>query len=180
MWTTPHSRRSQRGFAIASAVFIVVALAALALAITLLTTQTQTGQARDIFGSRAYQAARAGLDWGAYLVLDPTNATASSGSAPLPNCPGAAGACPAAASPTSSIMPASAFASTVLSGFAVTLQCSCADFTEAGRNIRVFQLSATATGGAGSNAVERRLTARVSYCRDPSGNPATQPPYGCS
>ena len=180
MSTTHPDRRAHRGFAIASAIFILVALAALALAITVLTTQTQTGQARDMQGSRAYQAARAGLDWGAYLVLDPSNATATSGAAALPNCPGAAGSCPAAASPTSSAMPTSAFGSTVLSGFAVTLQCSCADFTEAGRNIRVFQLSATATTGSGASAIERKLTARVSYCRDPNGNPATQPPYGCS
>jgi len=176
-----HSPVGSRGFALASAVFILVVLAALALAITLLTTQTETGHAQDIFGSRAYQAARAGLDWGAYQVLDPLNATATSGTAPLPNCPGAVGnACPAAASPTSSVMPSGPLATTVLSGFTVTLQCSCADFTEAGRNIRVFQLSSTASAGAGLSQVERQLSARVSYCRDPNGNPAMQPPYGCT
>jgi MSHA biogenesis protein MshP len=169
------------GFALVGAIFILVVLAALAVAITLITTQTQTGHARDVIGSRAYQAARAGLDWGAYRVLDPLNTTASSGSAPLPNCPGAAGnTCPAAASPTSSTLPAGPFTGTVLSGIAVTVQCSCADFTEAGRNIRVFQLKSTATYGAGVATTERQLSARVAYCRDPNGNPATQPPFGCS
>ena len=181
MLTIRHSVHGQRGFAIVSAIFILVVLAALALAITLLTTQTETGHARDILGSRTYQAARAGLDWGAYQVLDPLDVTATSGTAPLPNCPGAAGnVCPAAASPTSATMPAGPFASTVLAGYSVTLQCSCADFTEAGRNIRVFQLKSTATYGAGLAQVERQLSARVSYCRDPNGNPAMQPPYGCS
>ena len=62
MWTTRH-RRNSRGFALASAIFILVVLAALAVGITLLTTQSQTGVARDMLGSRAYQAARAGLEW---------------------------------------------------------------------------------------------------------------------
>jgi len=180
MLTIRHSLEAQRGFALASAIFIIVVLAALALAITLVTTQTETSHARDISGSRAYQAARAGIDWGAYQVLDPLNVTATSGSAPLPNCPGAAGACPTTAAPTSSTLPAGPFSSSVLSGYTVTLQCSCADFTEAGRNIRVYQLKSTATFGGGVGQVERQLSARVSYCRDPNGNPAAQPPYGCS
>jgi MSHA biogenesis protein MshP len=169
------------GFALASAIFIIVVLAALALAITLLTTQTETEHGRDISGARAYQAARAGIDWGAYQVLDPSNATATSGAAPLPNCPGAAGnTCPSAATPTSSTLPGGPLGSSVLAGYAVTLQCSCADFVEGGKNLRVFQLKSTATYGAGVGKVERQLSARVSYCRDPSGNPAMQPPYGCS
>jgi MSHA biogenesis protein MshP len=181
MLTIRHSFSDQRGFALASAIFILVVLAALALAITLLSTQTETGHAVDIDGSRAYQAARAGIDWGAYQVLDPLNTTATSGLAPLPNCPGAAGnACPAAASPTSSTLPPGPLASSVLSGYSVTLQCSCADFTVVGQNVRVFQLTSIATYGAGVGQVERRVSAKLSYCRNPNGNPATQPPYGCS
>jgi MSHA biogenesis protein MshP len=178
--STTRRRRTNRGFALASAIFILVVLAALAVAITLLTTQSQAGVARDLLGSRAYQAARAGLDWGAYRVLDPLNTTATSGSAPLPNCPGAAGStCPAAASPVAAAVPTAPFASTVLAGQTVTLQCSCTDHTEAGRNIRVFQLKSTAAFGTGLTAVERQVSARVAYCRDPNGNPASQPPYGC-
>jgi MSHA biogenesis protein MshP len=179
--STTRRRRADRGFALASAIFILVVLAALAVGITLLTTQAQTGVARDLLGSRAYQAARAGLEWGAYRVLDPLNTTATSGSAPLPNCPGAAGnACPAAAAPLAAAVPAGPFTGTVLAGHTVTLQCSCSDHTEAGRNLRVFQLKSTATSGTGLSAVERQVSARVAYCRDPNGNPASQPPYGCS
>jgi MSHA biogenesis protein MshP len=167
------------GFAIATAVFIIVILAALAVSITLLTTQSQVGLARDMQGSRTYQAARAGLEWGAYQVLDPSNTTATSGSANLPNCPGASGAsCPVSATSTS--VPTGPFAGTVLAGNTVTLQCSCADFTESGRNVRVFQLKSTAAFGAGATTVERMVSARVGYCRDPNGNPAAQPPYGCN
>ena len=101
-------------------------------------------------GSRAYQAARAGLDWGAYRVLDPLNTTATSGTAALPNCPGAAtSTCPTSAAPLSASVPTSPFTATVLAGHTVTLQCSCTDHTEAGRNIRVFQLKSTATSGSG-------------------------------
>ena len=173
-------RHSQSGFAIAAAVFILVLLATLALAITMMSTQTQTSHARDTLGSRAYQGAKAGLDWGAYQVLDPSNTTATSGSANLPNCPGVAGnVCPTAAAPSSSVMPTTPFNSSVLAGISVTLACSCADFTEVGRNIRVYQLRATATSGSGAAAIERQLAARGAYCRDPNGNPAAQPPYGC-
>ena len=79
--STIRRRQADHGFALASAIFILVVLAALAVGITLLTTQSQTGLARDLLGSRAYHAARAGLDWGAYRVLDPLNTTATSGSA---------------------------------------------------------------------------------------------------
>ncbi len=171
----------ERGFALVGAIFILVLLAALAVGITLFTTQAETSHARDVSGARAYQAARAGLDWGAYSVLDPLNATATSGTAAMPNCPSASGStCPTAASPTSSTLPSNPFTGTVLAGIAVTLQCSCADFVESARNIRVFQLRATATYGAGVGQVERQVSARVAYCRDPAGNPASQPPYGCS
>jgi MSHA biogenesis protein MshP len=179
--STIRRSRAHRGFALASAIFILVVLAALAVGITLLTTQSQAGHARDLLGSRAYHAARAGLDWGAYRVLDPLNTTATSGSAALPNCPGAAGGtCPTAAAPLSATVPTGPFAGTTLAGHTVTLQCSCTDHTEAGRNIRVFQLKSTASFGTGANAVERQVSARVAYCRDPNGNPANQPPYGCS
>jgi len=174
-------RHSQHGFAMAAAIFILVLLATLALAITMLTTQTQTEHARDMLGSRAYQAARAGLDWAAYQVLDPLNTTATSGTANMPNCPGVAGnVCPTAGAPSASSMPTTPFGSTVLSGIAVTLACSCADFTEEGRNVRVYQLRATASSGSGAAAIERQLSSRVAYCRDPGGNPAAQPPYGCN
>ena len=179
--STTRLERAQRGFAIVSAVFILVALAALAVAIAMISTRANTGQALDVRGSRAYQAARAGLDWGAYRVLDPANATATGGSAPLPNCPGVplANACPTAATPASSALPAGGLAGSVLSGISVTLTCHCADFVEGGRNVRVFQLRATATAGSGETAVERQVQARVAYCRDPAGSAATQPPYGC-
>ncbi|MDP3744556.1 MAG: hypothetical protein Q8Q76_09505 [Methylotenera sp.] len=54
----------QRGFAIIAAIFLLVVLAALgAFMVTFSNTQHLTS-AQDVQGSRAYWAARAGLEWG--------------------------------------------------------------------------------------------------------------------
>jgi MSHA biogenesis protein MshP len=58
-----------RGFSLVSAIFLLVVIAALGtFAVTLSTTQQQSA-ALDVMGARAYQAARAGIEWGAYQVL---------------------------------------------------------------------------------------------------------------
>lgn len=58
-----------RGFAILSAIFILVVLAALgAFALTVSSNQ-QIGSALDLQGVKAYQAARAGIEWGLYRQL---------------------------------------------------------------------------------------------------------------
>jgi MSHA biogenesis protein MshP len=174
--STIRRRRADRGFALASAIFILVVLAALAVGITLLTTQAQTGLARDLLGSRAYQAARAGLDWGAYRVLDPLNTTATSGSAPLPNCPGAAGSiCPAAA-PLLQPCPTAPFASTA--GRSTPSRCSAPhDHTEPADHPRVpvrrpprphGHERGRATGSPGASLPRSQR------------QPGNQPPYGCS
>lgn len=55
-----------RGFAIVSAIFILVVLAALGAFIVNISTNQQIGSAIDVQGVRAYQAARAGIEWGLY------------------------------------------------------------------------------------------------------------------
>ncbi len=167
MSTTHPDRNGERGFAVATAVFILVALAALAGGIVLFTAQTSVGQAMDVSGSRAYQAARAGIEWGAYQVLDPYNATATSGTAGLPACPGGA-------------FPSSAFSGTVLAPYAVTVTCASADYVDQSRKLRIYTLTSTATSGADVATVERQISARVPYCRDPNGSASAQPPYGCN
>jgi len=58
----------QQGFSLISAIFLLVVIAALGtFAVTLSTTQHQSA-ALDVMGSRAYQAARAGIEWAAYHV----------------------------------------------------------------------------------------------------------------
>lgn len=62
---TPNSR----GFAIVSAIFILVVLAALGAFIVNVSTSQHIGSALDVQGVRAYQAARAGIEWGLYRRL---------------------------------------------------------------------------------------------------------------
>lgn len=61
--------RTQRGFALASAIFLLVVLAALGAAMLTFSSAQHVGSAMDVQGARAYQAARAGIEWGAYRAL---------------------------------------------------------------------------------------------------------------
>lgn len=150
-----------RGFALLSAIFILVVLAMLGAALLHVSSFQQIGAALDMQGTRAYQAARAGIEWSIYKV----NATAAynfSYGTPV----GAVGSadpnlrtCPA--SPTSFVPPAATFA-----GFTVTV--TCATTADANNGPTVFALTSTAcnqpddgacpnTANPGPLYVERRL-----------------------
>ena len=130
----------QRGFSLISAIFLLVVIAALGtFAVTLSTTQQQSA-ALDVMSARAYQAARAGIEWGAYQVL---NGGACVAGTVLPALPG------------------------TLSGFAVTVGCvsTAHDDTGAanGVNVTVWNITSTATQGAVGtpNYVERQLNVTI-------------------
>jgi MSHA biogenesis protein MshP len=55
---------SQHGFAAIAAIFLVVVLAALGSFMLTFSNTQQLTSAQDVQGSRAYWAARAGLEWG--------------------------------------------------------------------------------------------------------------------
>ena len=57
------------GFAIVSALFIIVALAALGAFIAVVSGSQQIGSTYDLNGTRAYYAARSGAEWGVARVL---------------------------------------------------------------------------------------------------------------
>jgi len=59
----------QRGVSLITAIFLLVVLAGLAAGIVTVTTTQQSGAALDILGTRAYLAARAGVEWGLYQQL---------------------------------------------------------------------------------------------------------------
>jgi MSHA biogenesis protein MshP len=106
-------------------------------------------------GSRAYQAARAGVEWGAYQVLSP-------GSTALVNCP---------ASPTL----------LTIDGFSVSVTCTrYTDYFEQGTDhtIATYDVTATASFGtaATSGYIERQIQVTLSKCL---GTDAT-PNYQCS
>ena len=138
-------RSSQRGFALVSAIFILVILAALGGFIVTVSTTQNASQGLDIQGSRAYQAARAGVEWGTYQVLRN------------------AGSCP----PSSPVSPGG-----VLTGFSVIVQCTALPpFTEGANTVVIYQLISTATYAVlGSpDYVDRRIESTLSVCTDPLG-----------
>ncbi len=63
------NQKTTRGFAIVSAIFILVVLATLGAFILNISSSQQIGSALDVQGVRAYQAARAGVEWGLYRQL---------------------------------------------------------------------------------------------------------------
>jgi MSHA biogenesis protein MshP len=68
--STARPDRCSGGFAIVSAIFILVVLATLAGFIVSVTTTQNLTFAQDVQGVRAYQAARAGTEWGIYQWLN--------------------------------------------------------------------------------------------------------------
>ena len=58
----------QRGFSLVSAIFLLVVLAVLGAAMVSFSTTQSQGLAMDAMGSRAYQAANAGIEWAAYNI----------------------------------------------------------------------------------------------------------------
>lgn len=134
--------RMQRGFSLVTAIFLLVVIAALgAFAVTISTSQQQSA-ALDVLGARAYHAARAGIEWGAYQVL-PNSAVVG----------GFAANCRAGATSAVVAMPGT------LAGFTVTVQCNSAAVSEAAATVNIYQLTSTATQGvvATPTYVERQI-----------------------
>ncbi len=71
-----------RGFAIVSAIFILVVLAALGAFIVSVSSSQQIGSALDVQGVRAYQAARAGIEWGLYQQLQASSCVGTTSFSP--------------------------------------------------------------------------------------------------
>lgn len=105
-------------------------------AVTLSTTQQQSA-ALDVLGSRAYQAARAGIEWGAYQVLQ--NGGACAPSTPV------------------------TLTGTTLQNFTVTVTCTSAATTEAGVPVTMYQLTSLATQGTAATPdyIERQMSVMI-------------------
>lgn len=70
-------KRIQRGFSIITAIFLLVVLAFLGVAMVTFSTSQHQSSAMDVMGSRAYQAARAGVEWAAFQVVTGAGCPAS-------------------------------------------------------------------------------------------------------
>lgn len=129
-----------RGFALVSAIFLLVILASLGAFMVSFSTVQHATSAQDVNGSRAYQAARAGMEWAAYNVM--RNPTFScGGTTTLPALPG------------------------TLAPFFVSVQCTAVQASEgaAVNNVNLFRIVSTASIGASGSAnyVERQLQGLV-------------------
>jgi MSHA biogenesis protein MshP len=147
--------RSGRGFALMAAIFVLVVLAAIGVYLLTVSTGQVAAAAQDEQGTRAYQAARAGVEWGAYQVLRNSSGTF------------AATTCPAGGNTTLSLgtLGAPAGAAT----FAATVACSRTVESEGGvNNVRIYVITATGCNRAGcpntpdATYVERQLQLVVS------------------
>lgn len=129
-------RSAQRGFAIVAAIFLVVVLSALGAFMLTFSTVQHITSAQDIQGARAYQAARTGIEWGAYKVLRNSSCASST----------------------------SLTAGGTQAGFSIVVQCnSFPSTTEGGNTVNMYQIISTASQGTLGSAtyVERQLQATI-------------------
>lgn len=139
-------RPQQRGVSIIAGIFLLLLMAVLAAVMANLVSTAHVNMAADIGGARAYQAARAGAEWGMFK-LDPNAQTNT-----LPVCVDGAPAIP---------------------GYAVAVTCAAQDYTEAGRQIRIYRITSVAT----APGIERQIEVTVEKCRDLINVPAA--PFDC-
>lgn len=147
--------KHERGFALASGIFLLVIIALLGAFMVSFSTTGNVDSANDLQGSRGYRAARMGAEWAVASIC--ANAGASVGcSTPLPDCP--------------------TIPSTLLvtqDGFTVTVTCEAHHYNEARTLVNgepklrdIFWITSTATtGGSPGNLgyIERSINAFVEF-----------------
>lgn len=135
------------GFALPTAIFLMVILAAVGVFIARITLLQSSSSSLDSLGAGTYQAARAGVEWGAFNSLRNTTCAAST---------------------------TLTFAGTALAPFTATVMCSSPTITdELGVSVTIDQIVSTACNepAAGpvcpnpaptiANYTERRITITV-------------------
>jgi MSHA biogenesis protein MshP len=152
------ARRKSTGVAIITAIFLLLVVAGLGVAVVTLTTAQQSGSAQDMQGQRAYQAARAGIEWALYNAQRPVD----------PPTPGVSLACPAS---YSFQLPGA-----TLAGFTVTVSCSAPSVAlttnqgdTTGNHILITSIACNQPDAAGTcinpvrgpDYVQRRITAQL-------------------
>jgi MSHA biogenesis protein MshP len=154
----PDGRMRQRGVSIITAIFLLLLMASLAAFMANIISVAHVNVAADVGGSRAYQAARAGVEWGMFQ-LDPN---AQSGS--LPTCTTASGTI------------------TAIPNHSVVVTCTpypsdSTVYQEGNRQVRIFKIIAKATAlGVKAPGIERQVEVTIEKCRDST---ITVAPYDC-
>lgn len=134
--TSPCNRSvRQRGFAAVAAVFLVLVLAAMGAFMVSISNTQKIASVQDVQGTRAYWAARAGLEW----ALTAINASPSA-------CPGS----PPATVDTGDV-------------FTLAITCNLKTYSEGPNTVKIFSLQSVASKGTvgGLGFVERSVSASV-------------------
>jgi len=135
---------AESGFVLPTAIFLLVILAALGAYMVTLSRTSHISSALDVHGARAYQAARAGIEWAAWQVNDPQALQPS----PAP--------CPAS--------PATLILGGTLAAFDVQVICARTLQTDGADTVAIYQITSTATAGAVGelDRVDRQIQASFS------------------
>lgn len=133
----------QRGFAIVTAIFLLVVLAALGAFIVNVSSTQQIGSALDVQGVRAYHAAKSGIDWGIYQVTRNGNLCTDA---------------PGATSFPVFTPPATA---TTMQGFAIAVTCT--RYPDASGGPAVFEIEAIACNPPAAGPVCPGNPAAIGY-----------------
>lgn len=129
-----HQRSAQRGFAAIAAVFLVVLLAAFGAFMVSFSNTQQLNSAQDVQGSRAYWAARAGLEWAVASQGVGTTTCFGGGTPP-----------------------------TALEGFTLAITCVPSSYNEGVVTVRIFRFTTVASKGTVGSVgfIERSVSASV-------------------
>ena len=139
----------QGGFSLPTAIFLLVTLAMLGAFVVSVTGFQQKSSQLDLQGARALQAARGGVEWGAYQVLRGANVP--------PVVPG----CFAATNLS--------FAGTSMSGFTTTVTCTRTTHSELTATVYMDQITAVAcnqtpcpnAAPTSADYIERQITTTI-------------------
>jgi len=74
---------TQRGFSLVSAIFLLVVMAGLGAAMVTFSNSQNQNLAMDVLGSRAYQAAEAGIEWAAFNIASSPGAAGANAFGPV-------------------------------------------------------------------------------------------------
>lgn len=139
--------KRQRGFGAIAAIVVLVILAALAAAIVSVGTSQHLTSAQDVLSARAWQAARAGNEWGLYQALQTTGTWADGAANDL---------CPAAGTLGHGTPVTTTLDLTAATGMRVTVTGDCWRYNEgedpgppvAARQVRIYRITAVACPAA--------------------------------
>lgn len=155
---TRSRRQACHGLALPVVLFLMVILGTVLAGATTIAMRASQGGELEVQGARALAAARAGTEWGAWMVADP-EATRAPGPVELPSCPPA----------TTLALPQP------LDAFTVEVSCTRHPATgsvdEGGLKLASYRIVAVSTAGADGDPrrVQRRVEARLTICKNPGG-----------